>query len=104
MIEQNRELAAQSDAAASISTRLDEGPEFDAADEITGEREAALRQHLTLLIRSKPTTMAGVVALSRYVASIPAWRLSEDEDGWHQAFLRTLADAMDEISRTEPKS
>ena len=96
VIERHRELSAQHAAAASVSSKLVAGPEFDAADAISEERGLALEEYADVLIHSKPTTLAGVSALSRYVASLPAWLLS-DENDWHQSFLRTLADAVDEI-------
>ncbi|WP_245509223.1 hypothetical protein [Bradyrhizobium zhanjiangense] len=65
VIARNREFSAQHDAAVSISAKLAEGPEFDAADEISGERQLALAEHANTLIHSKPTTIAGVIALSR---------------------------------------
>ncbi|WP_407123221.1 hypothetical protein [Bradyrhizobium sp. STM 3561] len=40
--------------------------------------------------------IAGVIDLSRYVASLTAWEVSEDED-WHQCFLGALADSINEI-------
>ncbi|WP_164719152.1 MULTISPECIES: hypothetical protein [Bradyrhizobium] len=97
VIEHHRELSAQYDAAVSLSAKLVEGPEFDAAEAISEERLLALEQYADVLIHSKPTTLAGVIALSRYVASLPTWLLSDEYD-WHQSFLRMLTDALDEIS------
>ncbi|WP_445219851.1 hypothetical protein ACKWRH_06830 [Bradyrhizobium sp. Pa8] len=94
VIEHHRGLSAQHDAAASISAKLVEGPEFDAAEAISEERLLALDQYGDVLIHSKPTTLAGAIALSRYVASLPAWLLSDEYD-WHHPFLTTLADALD---------
>ncbi|WP_245284122.1 hypothetical protein [Bradyrhizobium sp. Cp5.3] len=91
VIEHHRELSAQYDAV--VSAKLDDGPELGAADAISDERSLALQQYAAVLIRSKPGTLAGVIALSRYVASLPAWLLSDEYD-WHQPFLRTLADAL----------
>ncbi|RXH21197.1 hypothetical protein XH94_38105 [Bradyrhizobium zhanjiangense] len=101
VIERHRELSAHYDAALSVSAKLDGGPEFDAADEISSQRNHALAEHAKVLIRSKPTTIPGVVAFSRYVASLRAWQLSDEED-WHQVFLTVLADAVDEISVARP--
>ncbi|MCP3475535.1 hypothetical protein NLM33_35190 [Bradyrhizobium sp. CCGUVB1N3] len=95
--EHHRGLSAQHDAVVSISAKLVEGPEFDAADAISEKARLALEEYADVLIHSKPTTLMGVIALSRYVASLPAWLLSDEYD-WHQPFLRTLADALDEIS------
>lgn len=94
VIARNRELSAEHDAAVSISAKLDSGLEFDAADETSEEKRLALAEHANVLIHPKPTTIAGVIALSRYVASLKAWQLSDDED-WHQVFLATLADAIE---------
>lgn len=96
VIERHRELYAHLDAATAVSAKLLEGPEFDAADEISRDRRLALAEFSNVLIRSKPTTIAGVIALSRYVATLPAWQLSNDEN-WHQGFLGTLADALDSL-------
>ncbi|WP_445222171.1 hypothetical protein ACKWRH_21155 [Bradyrhizobium sp. Pa8] len=93
VIEHYRGLSAQYDAAASMSAKLVEGGEFDAAEAISEERLLALDQYRDVLLQSKPTTLAGVIALSRYVASLPAWLLSDE---WHQPFLRMLADALDD--------
>ncbi|WP_439372665.1 hypothetical protein [Bradyrhizobium sp. DASA03120] len=94
VIEHHRGLSAQHDAAVSISAKLVEGPEFDAADAISEKTRLALEEYADVLIHSKPTTLAGVIGLSRYVASLPAWLLSDEYD-WHQPFLRMLADALD---------
>src|SRR6516225_8319937 len=88
VIERNRELSEQHDAAAFISAKLEWGPAFDAADEIGREKRLALAEHSNMLILSKPTTIAGVVALSRYVADLREWELPDDQ-GWHQVFLGT---------------
>lgn len=97
MIERNRELSAQYDAAASISGKLKEGPEFDAADAMSGETHLALRAHAKVLVQSKPTTIAGMIALSRYVGDLREWQVPDDER-WPQIFLGMLADTMTEIS------
>jgi hypothetical protein len=82
------------DEAVSISAKLEDGPEFDAADEISAGRSDALVEHAAALIRSEPTTMAGTTALIRYVASFGEWQVPTDED-WHQVILGTLANALD---------
>ena len=82
------------DEAVSISAKLEDGPEFDAADEISAGRSDALVEHAAALIRSEPTTMAGTTALIRYVASFGEWQVPTDED-WHQVFLGTLANALE---------
>ena len=68
VIERHRELSVLCDEAVSISAKLEDSPEFDAADEIS----------------------AGI----RYVASLGEWQVPTDED-WHQVFLSTLANALD---------
>lgn len=55
-----------------------------------------------MLIRSTPTTMAGVIALTRYVAGLREWELPDD-DAWHRVFLRGLADAIDEIGMAKQR-
>lgn len=62
VIERHRGLSAQFSAAADVSAKLQEGPEFEAADEITATRNQALIDHAATLIRSEPTTMAGIIA------------------------------------------
>lgn len=101
LIQKHRELSAQYDAAASVSTKLEGGSEFDAADEISDQRNLALTEHANLLIRSTPTTIGGVIALIRYVGTLRDWELPDD-DAWYQVFLRALANAIDEISVTQP--
>ncbi|MGY4294612.1 hypothetical protein ACVWXN_002707 [Bradyrhizobium sp. i1.4.4] len=101
VIERHRELTAHYDAAVSVSAKLEEGAEFDAADEISGERSADLRDHANVLVQSKPTTIAGLIALSRYTASLREWQLPDDQ-GWHKIFLAALADAIDEVSTAPP--
>ncbi|WP_426418182.1 hypothetical protein [Bradyrhizobium genosp. A] len=100
-IDLHSEMSTRYDAAVSVSAKLEEGAAFDVADKISGERCAALKEHAGVLIRSKPTTIAGVACLSRYVASLGAWQLPDDET-WHQVLLRTLADAIEEIGATYP--
>ncbi|WFT95080.1 hypothetical protein QA633_43705 [Bradyrhizobium barranii] len=96
VIAYHRGLSAQYDAATSVSAKLSEGPEFDAADAVSGERSQALHGHAAVLIRSEPTTIAGVNALIHYVAGLRQWEVPAD-DGWHQVLLGTLATALDGI-------
>jgi hypothetical protein len=103
-IELHRELSAHYDAAVSISGSLPCGPEFEAAEEITAERCYALLDHASALIRSEPTTIAGVIGLTRYVGSLEEWQTPADrsdrwEASWHQAFANTLASALEAIIR-----
>ncbi|WFU71087.1 hypothetical protein [Bradyrhizobium sp. CB2312] len=100
VIERHRELSAHYDAAASVSAKLEDGAEFAAADEVTGQTNLALTEHANVLIRSKPATIAGVIALTRYVAGLREWELPDD-DAWHRAFLEGLADAIDEIGMAQ---
>ncbi|MCA1438033.1 hypothetical protein I6F33_34530 [Bradyrhizobium sp. BRP20] len=99
VIERHRELSAHYDAALSVSAKLD-GPEFDAADEISSQRTHALAEHANVLIRSTPTTIAGVIALTRYVGSLREWELPDD-DAWYRVFLGGLADAIDGITMAQ---
>ncbi|RXH26040.1 hypothetical protein XH84_30755 [Bradyrhizobium nanningense] len=100
VIERHRELSAHHDAAASVSAKLEDVADFFAADEISGQRNLALSEHANVLIRSKPTTIAGAIALTRYVAGLPEWELPDD-DAWHRVFLEGLADAIDEIGTAQ---
>jgi hypothetical protein len=68
-VERHRELSADYTAAVDISSKLEDGPEFEAADAIAGDRCEDLLDHADALIRLEPTTTAGVIALMRYVAS-----------------------------------
>ncbi|MDA9426178.1 hypothetical protein [Bradyrhizobium sp. CCBAU 53380] len=97
VIERHRELSAYYEAALSVSAKLDEGPEFDAADQISCQRNHALAEQANVLIRSTPTTIAGVIALTRYIGSLREWDLPDD-DAWYRIFLEGLADAMDAIA------
>jgi hypothetical protein len=96
MIERHRELSRHYDNAVSVSAKLEEGLEFDAAEEISNQRANALVQHAAMLIRSEPTTKAGATALIRYIASLGEWEVPAD-DGWRQVFLSTLANALDRM-------
>ncbi|MEY9107840.1 hypothetical protein ABIA06_006712 [Bradyrhizobium yuanmingense] len=100
IIERHRELLAHYDAALSVSAKLDSGPEFDAAEEISCQRNHALAEHGNVLIRSTPTTIAGVIALTRYVGSLQEWDLPDD-DAWYRTFLEALADAIDGITMAQ---
>jgi hypothetical protein len=108
VVERHREFSADCDAAVAISARMAvDDPEFEAADAITGERQDRLNDHAAILVRSEPTTLAGVVTLMRYVASLEEWQEPVDQDdsetedavaGWHQVLLSTLANAIEKIS------
>ncbi|MCS3926240.1 hypothetical protein M2175_001271 [Bradyrhizobium elkanii] len=100
VIERHRELSAHYDAAASVSAKLEDGADFFAADEISGQRNLALTEHANALIRSRPATIAGVVALAKYVAGLREWELPDD-DAWHRVFLEGLADAIDAIGMAQ---
>lgn len=108
-IEKHRVLSADFDAAVSISAKLI-GPEFDAADAITSDANGKLMNHADTLICSQPTTLAGIVALMRYVSGLEEWQhpldrrewdseeLAMDIPNWHQTFLNSLANAVEKIS------
>ncbi|RZM99103.1 hypothetical protein CWO91_36450 [Bradyrhizobium genosp. SA-3] len=100
VIERHRELSAHYDAALSVSAKLDGGAEFDAADKISSQRNHVLAEHANVLIRSTPTTIAGVIALTRYVGSLREWELPDD-DAWYRVFLEGLADAIDGIAMAQ---
>ena len=103
-IERHRELSADYTAAVDISSKLEEGPEFEAADEISGDRCRDLLDHADALSRLEPTTLAGVIALMRYVANLEEWQTPRDTDefdgtptDWGKAFCTTVANALDRI-------
>lgn len=105
-IERHRDLSAGYTAAVDVSSKLEAGAEFDAADAIAGERCRSLMDHAEALIRLKPTTLAGAIALKRYFASLEEWQTPADhcEEGdtaaaadWHQMFLTTLAGALEKM-------
>ena len=109
-IERHRVLSTEYDSAVAISGNLG-GPEFEAAEEITSVCCDALLEHANKLICSKPTTLAGAIALVRYVASLEEWQEPVDYDqqawedagelrpkNWHHTFLDTLADALDKMA------
>ena len=103
-IERHRELSADYTAAVDISSKLEDGPEFEAADAIAGDRCGDLLDHADALIHLEPTTMAGVIALMRYVASLEEWQTPRDSDefdgqppDWGKAFCTTVANALDRI-------
>jgi hypothetical protein len=103
-IERHRELSADYTAAVDISSKLEDGPEFEAADAIAGDRCGDLLDHADALIHLEPTTMAGIIALMRYVASLEEWQTPQDSDefdgqppDWRKAFCTTVANALDRI-------
>lgn len=76
------------------------GPEFDAAEKVTSERSDALDRHTKVLFHSQPTTIAGVIALTRYVAGLGLGQVPDDV-WWPQVFLGILADAIAEASAAQ---
>jgi hypothetical protein len=107
MIERHRELSGQCRAAYDISGKLLDGPELDAAEAVSVEKHDRLIDHADALVGCEPTTMAGVLAAMRYLATLPDWQEPSDGewisgDGasmdWHQAFLDTLANAIESIA------
>jgi hypothetical protein len=74
---------------------------------VTGECCHALLNHADdELISTLPTTLAGVIALARYMAGLPDWQQPRDHvrweiDGvaadWHQILLHTLADGFEAL-------
>lgn len=57
-----------------------------AVDDVSAQSSQALQDHAGVLIRSEPTTIAGVRALTSYVAGLRQWEVPAD-DGWHQVLL-----------------
>lgn len=97
IIEKHRELSARYDAAVSISAKPFDGPECDAAEEVTAAACTELLNYADSLVSSPPTTLAGVIALLRYAADMQEWEMPRDvegldEDGeltgWSQSILR----------------
>jgi hypothetical protein len=99
MINRHRELSAHYDAAVAISGKLLDGPEFDAADALADEYCGPMLDCSNELVYAVPTTLAGIVALVRYVGSLEDWQQPrEDFTDWGQAFCNTIADAIENIS------
>jgi hypothetical protein len=103
-IERHRELSADYTAAVDISSKLEDGPKFESADAIAGDRCGDLLDHADALIHLEPTTVAGVIALMRYFASLEEWQTPRDSDefdgrppDWGKAFCTTVANALDRI-------
>ena len=99
-IERHRELSDDYTAAVDVSSELEDGPEFEAANAIAGDTCRALLDHADALIRLQPTTIAGVVALLRYVATLEEWEQprSFEVDGepvWIKTLCTTVANALD---------
>jgi hypothetical protein len=102
-IEKHRDLSATCDPAVAISASMaNDGPDFEAADALAAGKQQLLIDHADTLIRSEPTTLAGVVALMRYVTSLEEWQEPVDRrdweeiamvPSWHQVFLDTMARA-----------
>ncbi|WP_036010811.1 hypothetical protein [Bradyrhizobium yuanmingense] len=108
-IDRHRELSARLAAAMAVSTKLVNGPEFEAADTVSGARAEDLKACGASLIRSEPATMAGAIALTRYLAGLGEWQMPTDDplaeasrdlsDDWRRkVLLTTLANALDKIS------
>jgi hypothetical protein len=106
LIERHRELSARYDAAVSVSAKLFDGPEWEAAEEVTAAACTALLDFADSLVCSEPTTLAGVIALLRYAAALQEWEIPRnlevvDVDGelidWSRAFFATVANALDRI-------
>jgi hypothetical protein len=99
-IERHRDLSKDYTAAADVSSKLEDGPEFEAADAIAGDRCQSLLNHASALIRLEPTTVAGAVSLTRYFAGLEEWQTPADhrDTDWHQTFLSTLASALEKIT------
>jgi hypothetical protein len=85
-------------------------PEYDADDEIAAATCDALLDHADELVSAEPATLAGAVALMRYLAELKEWQTprggpweAEGDDigweGWQQVLLATLADAIDKLTR-----
>lgn len=111
VIVHHRELSAHFSAAVDVSAKLDGGPEFEAADAVTSQRNQTLMDYSETLIRSMPTTIPGITTLMRYVASLKEWETPVDRRplteiarnstaDWRQDILRTLADALDRIAHS----
>jgi hypothetical protein len=103
-IERHRELSAEYTAAVDVSSKIEDGPEFEAADAIAGDRCGELLDCAEELIRLEPTSLAGVIALIRYVASLEEWQTPRDPDefdgqppDWGKAFCTTVANALDRV-------
>jgi hypothetical protein len=74
LIGRHCELSAHCKAAYDISGNLLAGPEFDAAEAVSVEKHDRLIDHADALIACEPTTMAGVLAAMRYLATLPDWQ------------------------------
>jgi len=70
VIERHRELSARYDAAVAVSAKLFDGPEWEAAEEITDATCTGLLDYADRLVCSQPTTLAGAIALLRYAAAM----------------------------------
>lgn len=110
VIAHHRELSAHLSAAVDVSAKLEDGPEFEAADAVTSQRNHTLIDYAETLMRSMPTTLPGITTLMRYVAGLEEWQVPVDRRplteiahnstaDWHQVLLSTLADALDKIGR-----
>ncbi len=104
MIERHRELSAAFDVAVKNADNLEEHPEQESLDAIVDDTSDALLDHADALIITEPTTVAGIAAVMRYFASLEDWQEPRDSEewetsdgasvNWHQAFLDTLANAL----------
>ncbi|MCC8977593.1 hypothetical protein [Bradyrhizobium acaciae] len=97
VIARHRDVSKDYDDAGAIWSKFISGPEYEAAGKIVDKKHAPLERQTKLLMRSKPTTMAGTIALTRYVAGLRLWQMPNEED-WYASFLGGLADVLGAIA------
>jgi hypothetical protein len=110
IIERHRILSDSADAATGISAKMfDDDPRHAAAAAVTDAAHCELMEHAELLFSAEPTTVAGVVALLRYLPTLDLWQTpSRDPDveawcgvvelAWFPDFCKALENAVARIS------
>lgn len=106
-IERHREASERYSAAVEASAILaSDDANFDPAAALTDETTDALIAIANDLIRTEPTTLAGVVALARHLAGLEEWeepivdRAAFDEANgarWRRVAMTTIASAVAKI-------
>ena len=108
MIEHHRVLSERVDVAIKVSGRMGGSePGYEAAMKITSEAEDDLVEHSGLLFRSEPATLAGIMALLRYLRTLDEWQTPPGEAlefhrmqpiGWLPPLFEALENAIESIA------
>ncbi|WP_342723923.1 hypothetical protein AAFG07_33250 [Bradyrhizobium sp. B097] len=96
-IARHRQVSKDYDDAGAIWAQFISGPEYEGVGKIVDKKSAPLERQTKVLMRSKPTTMAGAIALTGYVAGLRLWQMPNEED-WYKDFLGRLAEVLGKLA------